>query len=173
MMHKGISVTTVNIAPRVAKSFYGKLAAKIGWIRMGKPGSKVTSCRIAKIAAAITLSYPPSGFAAAPWMLIRDLPWTIRNPSHSLLDALLIAVWYGVSVPVHGVFPELDAAGICHFPAYPFVIPTLLALLFIFFADGVYSRCAASGTGSHNYRRVGHRSGRVTVDLSRTSRESP
>jgi hypothetical protein len=95
--------------------------------------SKYTWWCIIKIAAAIMFSYPLCGLAAAAWMLCRDFPWTIHHPWQSLLHAFLIAIWYGVSAPVHGVLPEVDSVGHYHFPAYPFVIPTALVLIFVFF----------------------------------------
>ncbi|KAE8754502.1 hypothetical protein FSO04_39305 [Paraburkholderia madseniana] len=95
--------------------------------------SKHTWWCITKIAAAIIFSYPLCGVAAATWMLFRDFPSTIRHPWQSLLHASMIAIWYGVSAPVHGVLPEVDSAGHYHFPAYPFVIPTALVLVFVLF----------------------------------------
>lgn len=100
---------------------------------MSNLGSKHTWWCIIKIAAAIIFSYPLCGLAAAAWMLFRDFPWTIRHPLRSLLDASVMVVWYGVSAPVHGVLPEIDSAGHYHVPAYPFVIPTALVLIFVFF----------------------------------------
>jgi hypothetical protein len=107
--------------------------AAIGRFRMSDRKSKCTWSCIIKIAAAIIFSYPLCGIVAAAWMLFRDFPWTIHHPWQSLQHAFLIVIWYGVSAPVHGVLPEVDSAGHYHFPAYPFVIPTALVLIFVFF----------------------------------------
>ncbi|SEK13242.1 hypothetical protein SAMN05192539_10658 [Paraburkholderia diazotrophica] len=100
---------------------------------MSSRNSKHTWWCITKIAAAIIISYPLCGLSAAAWMLFRDFPWAIRHPWQSLLGAFRIAIWYGVAAPMHGVLPEVDPAGHYHFPAYPFVIPTALVLIFVFF----------------------------------------
>lgn len=88
---------------------------------------RCTLWRIAKIGAAIALAYPLSGLAAAAWMLFHDFPRV------SLLGAFRIAIWIGAYAPIHGVLPDVDSEGHYHFPAYPFVIPTAVVLIFVFF----------------------------------------
>jgi hypothetical protein len=100
---------------------------------MGHANFKFTGWHLAKIAIAIILSYPLSGLAAAAWLLFRDFRWAIRHPWDSLLSAFRITIWFGIAVPVHGVLPIVDAAGHYHFDAYRYVIPTAIALIFVFF----------------------------------------
>jgi hypothetical protein len=112
--------------------------------------SKYAWSNITKVGAAIVLSYPLCGFAAAAWMLLQDFPWTIRHPWQSLLSAFRIVIWYGVAAPMHGVLPEIDSSGHYHFPAYPFVIPTALTLAFFFFRGWRLFIPHRSGTDSRN-----------------------
>jgi hypothetical protein len=105
---------------------------------------------VVNVAAAIVLAYPLCGFAAAAWMLFNDFPLTVRHPLECLLSAFRIVIWYGVAAPVHGVLPDVDAAGHYHFPAYPFVIPTALALIFFRFRGWRLFKLCRSGTDSHN-----------------------
>lgn len=88
---------------------------------------KCTLWRIAKIGAAMALAYPLSGLAAGAWTFFHDFPRA------SLLDAVRIAIWIGAYAPIHGVLPDVDSEGHYHFPAYPFVIPTAVVLIFVFF----------------------------------------
>ncbi|WP_175919954.1 hypothetical protein [Burkholderia pyrrocinia] len=83
--------------------------------------------RLAKTGAAIALAYPLSGITAGAWTFFHDFPRA------SLLDAVRIAIWIGTYAPIHGVLPDVDSDGHYHFPAYPYVIPTAVVLIFLFF----------------------------------------
>jgi hypothetical protein len=105
---------------------------------------------VVNVVAAIILAYPLCGFAAAVWVLLHDFPWTIYHPLEYLVYAFRIVIWYGIAASTHGVLPEVDAAGRYHFSAYPFVIPTALALIFFRFRGWRLFKLRRLGTDRRN-----------------------